>query len=90
MITNDAAMYTKTVVEALTAAFLSFFRPLIVIEVMSDIKMRTSANPNLPFSGVKATIASELITVNKTPKRSVIKSFGVSFHGCSGLTINVL
>jgi hypothetical protein len=90
IITNDDAIYTKTVVEALTAAFRSFLKPLIVIEVTNDIKIKTRAKPNLPFSGVTPTITIVLITVIKTPRRSVIKSLGVSFHGYSGLAINVL
>jgi hypothetical protein len=81
MITNDAAIYTNTVVEELTAAFRSNLIQLMTVAVTIAITIKVSAKPNLPLSGLNPTIAKVLTKVNTAPRKSVIKSFGVNFHG---------
>jgi hypothetical protein len=81
MITNDAAIYTNTVVEELTAAFRSNLIQLMTVAVTIAITIKVKAKPNLPFKGEKPTIAKVLSNVKSAPRKSVIKSFGVNFHG---------
>ena len=77
-------------VEEFIAALRSFLIQLTTVAVIIDIKINVNANHNFPFNGENPTIAKVAMTVNNAPSRSVIKSFGVSFQGCSGFTINTL
>jgi hypothetical protein len=90
MITNEAAIYTNTVVEELTAAFLSNRIQLTTVAVIIAITIKVKAKPNLPLSGLTPTITKVLSRVKSAPRKSVAKSFGVNFHGCSGLTLRVV
>ena len=76
--------------EELTAAFLSNLIQLITVAVIIAITIKVSANPNLPFRGENPTITKVLSKVKSAPSKSVTKSFGVNFHGCSGFAVRVV